>query len=397
MEAYAQHTGHVTSAETTPGDLPADVRSQLFASLRRSGQRLRAEQYVRGLLASPGRKTLRNIAAHIGGASAQQSLHHFISASPWEWMPVRRALARHVQRLPGRQAWVITPTAFPKAGSHSIGVDLQYMPHLGQTINGQQALGAWMASGRWAVPVDWQLLLPRRWLEDSVRRRANIPADAVAASLEDCIQEVADRLKGAPDVLGRPVVVDAEGVDAVELARRLAAGGHVFLIRTGGQTRLRIDGSVLPAYGERESDAGQLVASLTRLRKPVCLDGGGPVTAAAIPVVPTWAAAGRRGTADGVSRAGMLLVGEWSLPRQGDCRLWLTNAGDRPLPDLLRLTRLSDVVARDFAAISERVGVRDFAGRSFQGWHRHITLASVAHFAAVLGHVAAKSPAGIAA
>jgi hypothetical protein len=46
---------------------------------------------------------------------------------------------------------------------------------------------------------------------------------------------------------------------------------------------------------------------------------------------------------------------------------------------LLRLTRLTQRVARDFTEIADRVGIRDFSGRSFVGWHRHVTLASAAH------------------
>ncbi len=50
----------------------------------------------------------------------------------------------------------------------------------------------------------------------------------------------------------------------------------------------------------------------------------------------------------------------------------------------MRLARLSDRVDLDFTRTADRVGVRDFAGRSFGGWHRHITLASAAHAVAVL-------------
>jgi SRSO17 transposase len=41
-------------------------------------------------------------------------------------------------------------------------------------------------------------------------------------------------------------------------------------------------------------------------------------------------------------------------------------------------------VDRDFTGIAEQVGVMDFEGRCFRGWHRHVTLASVAHAAAAL-------------
>ncbi|MCX4543089.1 transposase [Streptomyces sp. NBC_01565] len=359
--------------------LEAELSAHLFGSLHRADQRLKAEQYVRGLLALPGRKTLRNIAAQFDGAAAQQSVHHFITTSPWGWMPIRQALARHVQRTLAPEAWVIRSTVIPKVGPHSIGVDQQYLPHLGQAVNGQRALGTWLASGRSAVPVDWRLRLSDRWLADPLRRRAGIPSDVTAGSLEACVRESVAQVVVATGVRAGPVVVDVEGVDAVGLARHLSAAGLAHLVRVAAETPLRLDRGRLPKYGDRGRTAGELAAALTRLRHRVN-PGDGPTMAATIPVL-----APPGGRADG-----MLLVGEWRAGA-ADPRLWLTGGdawltgADAPSPaTLLRLTRLPSVVARDFAAISEGVGMKDFAGRSFPGWHRHITLASVAHHVAAM-------------
>ncbi|MFD0383263.1 hypothetical protein ACFQ2B_15545 [Streptomyces stramineus] len=46
---------------------------------------------------------------------------------------------------------------------------------------------------------------------------------------------------------------------------------------------------------------------------------------------------------------------------------------------LLRLGLLTERVDRDFSEVSNRVGAMDFEGRTFGGWHRHMTLSSVAH------------------
>ncbi|MET9432571.1 transposase [Streptomyces sp. NPDC006551] len=352
--------------------LDPELSAHLFGSLSRAGQRLKAERYVGGLLALPGRKTLRNISSQFEGVAAQQSVHHFISTSPWEWMPIRRTLARHVQRTLAPEAWVIRPTVIPKAGPHSIGVDHQYLPHLGLAVKGQQAVGAWLASSRSAVPVDWQLRLSGRWLEDPLRQRAGIPSDVTAGSLEACVRELVAHVAVATDVQAGPVVVDVEGIDAVALARHLSATGLEYLVQVGAGDQLRLDRTKLPKFGDRERTAGELAAQLTRLRHRVD-PGDGPMMAAAIPVV---VPSGGRGD-------GMLLVGEW---RGGEAvpRLWLTSADGPSLVRLLRLTRLPSVVARDFAAISEGVGMKDFAGRSFPGWHRHVTLASVAHHVAAM-------------
>jgi hypothetical protein len=70
--------------------------------------------------------------------------------------------------------------------------------------------------------------------------------------------------------------------------------------------------------------------------------------------------------------------------RSGPTQLWLTDLTTAQPATLLQLSTLIDRVDRDFTGIAERVGVRDFAGRSFNGWHRHVTLASIAHAVAAL-------------
>ncbi|SCF83647.1 MULTISPECIES: hypothetical protein [unclassified Streptomyces] len=59
--------------------------------------------------------------------------------------------------------------------------------------------------------------------------------------------------------------------------------------------------------------------------------------------------------------------------------LWLSNMTEIPPSLVVRLGRLSERVDKDFAEISTKVGAMDFEGRTFGGWHRHITLSAVAH------------------
>lgn len=87
----------------------------LFASLPRSDQRRKGAQYLRGLLGARGRKSIRNIATVVGGPAAEQSLHHFITSSTWDWGPVRQALAQHLARIAPPQAYVLRPMVVPKA------------------------------------------------------------------------------------------------------------------------------------------------------------------------------------------------------------------------------------------------------------------------------------------
>ncbi|MFE0176861.1 transposase [Streptomyces sp. NPDC059002] len=67
---------------------------------------------------------MRNIAtACFGGDATDQSLHHFIGSSHWDWRPVRAALARSVERTAPPEAWVVRSMVIPKAGEHSVGVE----------------------------------------------------------------------------------------------------------------------------------------------------------------------------------------------------------------------------------------------------------------------------------
>ncbi|MFC8508804.1 IS701 family transposase [Streptomyces sp. NPDC057411] len=342
---------------------------RLFGSLHRNGQRVKAEQYVRGLLSVAGRKTLRSLAEQFEGASAQQSVHHFITTSPWEWMPIRHALARQTQRVLAPEAWVIRSTLIPKAGPHSVGTDPQRTP-LG-TVNGQRAVGTWLASERAAVPVDWQLCLSPRWTAEPLRERASVPADAVAGSVEECVRQAVAGLAEIRCTARLPVVVDVEEADGTTVARSLGALGVPFLVRIDPGAPVRLDRSSLPRYGDLQRTAGELAESLPHLRRQVN-PGDGRTTAVAVPVLTAAS-----------ERSSLTLMGEWHTSGHGrvDRRLWLTNTSPSLLAPALRLTRLPGTVARDSAEIADGVGLRDFAGRSFPGWHRHITLASVAHLA----------------
>ncbi|MFH8716186.1 transposase [Streptomyces zaomyceticus] len=375
---------HSPSIGPTFHETLARIPLDLFASMPRNDQRLKAGEYVAGLLGAHGRKTLRNVASQLGGRAArEQSVHHFISESSWEWEPVRRGLARRTGELLGPRAWVVRPTVVPKAGGHSVGVAEYFAPQLGRTVTGQQSYGAWLASPAAGVPVNWQLVLPADWIEDRSRRqRAHIPATSRALSPEENAGDVALRaarsLSGAP----LPVVLDAPELDPLRTGRRFGRAGIPLVQRVERRLRLRVDPLALPGHGDLPLTAAWLVGSMRRLWRPGGpLATGGRSLSMAVPVMlPGSPAGGRR-----------LLVAQWPESDPAAARLWLADGSMRQA-EVLALARLAEVVDRDDAQVAARVGLRDFAGRSFRGWHRHITLASVAHLACVQADLGAVPP-----
>ncbi|MGW0467718.1 IS701 family transposase [Streptomyces sp. NPDC003027] len=365
-------------------DVYDELCATLFSGFPRRDQRLKAEQYLRGLLTAQGRKSIRNIAAQIGGPAAEQSLHHFISSSTWDWRPMRSALAGVLERNSCPQAWVVRSMPIPKAGEHSVGVDRRFDPERGQVVQGQQAFGVWFASEELSVPVNWRLFLPDLWVKDRTRRdRADVPEGAGEETLEECAVAAALDTARWRDVIRKPLLIDLRGGTARTALNRLAAARVPVIARIGASCRLSVADRAMPGFGAGPLPAQQILESLKGLRRPVgWLDTAAPsrtsrtslatVVRVALPAPP------------GERARPLLLLGEWDDPRQPVSRIWITDLTGSTVGTLLRLTKLTRRVERDFTQVGEGAGLRDFVGRSFRGWHRHITLASAAHAATVL-------------
>ena len=61
-------------------------------------------------------------------------------------------------------------------------------------------------------------------------------------------------------------------------------------------------------------------------------------------------------------------------------KYWLANLpADTPLERLVGLAKLRWRVEHDDREVKDALGLDHFEGRSFKGWHHHVTLVSVAH------------------
>ncbi|PAZ15862.1 transposase [Streptomyces sp. SA15] len=377
------HKRSVSPDGEAPDDIVAELGAALFSLLGRKDQRRRAEHYLRGLLTTQGRKSIRNIAAHLGRPGLEQSLHHFIASSTWDWHPLRAALADYLEHTIAPQAWVIQPMHIPKAGKYSVGVDQQFAPHLGQVVRGQQVTGAWLASTTLSAPVNWRMVLPESWINDSERRaRAEVPERTAPESAEECAVSVALDMARMWDIPRRPAVLDLRRGDVAAATRRLTSGGVPFLTRISPSCLLSVADQALPGHRAGALPARRILELLKGMRVPAAWhDAAEPHTPRA-----SWAAkvpVALPGPATGTPQR-LFLVGEWADPARPPSALWLTCLPQMSAASLVRTAKLAGRVERDCERIGERAGLRDFAGRSFRGWHRHMTLASVAHTAIAL-------------
>ncbi|MCX4824940.1 transposase [Streptomyces sp. NBC_01142] len=389
------------SARTSPpphgprsGEVLGELSHELFASLRRRDQRQRGEQYVRGLLTARGRKSVRNIAAAVGHPEAEQNLHHFIADSTWDWQPIRAALALQLEQMAPSMAWVVEPLPIPKAGQHSVGVGRRLHPQLGHMFRGQEAFGLWFATPHMSMPVNWRLFLPDTWVRDPERRdRASVPDEIRPETRDECAAAVVLEAVRQWQLPPRPVVIDGRGAGLQAVVQRFAAAQVPVLVRVTPSALFSVADAALPGYGAGALPAQRILQSVQGLRRPVQYADPDPVPvarsvlAAAVPVELPAQHGGRARPL-----RPLRLLGEWHDPQRPPARLWLTDAHRVPVPTLLRMTKLPRRVAADLAVAGEASGLRDYAGRSFDGWHRHITLASVAHSVAVLAALGYEEP-----
>jgi hypothetical protein len=195
----------------------------------------------------------------------------------------------------------------------------------------------------------------------------------------DCAVEAYLEMAARRDLPALPVVLDARETDVVTTVRRLRAAGVPMLIRVGSGLRLTVADPALPGHTADALPVQQTMAAARYMRRPVSwTDRAAPdgLVAAMRVRLPARLRKARQGD--------LLLLGVSEHGQPWPARLWLTDMVDAPPDALLRLGRLIQRVDRDFAEVTDRVGIRDFAGRSFSGWHRHVTLASAAHAVAVL-------------
>jgi SRSO17 transposase len=113
-----------------------EFAEEMFEPIARRDQRRWGCVYLRGLMLDGRRKSIEPMAARLADGD-EQGLQQFVNQSPWDWVAVRRALARRMSVEIAPEAWVIDDTGFPKQGRMSVGVARQYCGALGKVGNCQ--------------------------------------------------------------------------------------------------------------------------------------------------------------------------------------------------------------------------------------------------------------------
>jgi SRSO17 transposase len=267
---------------------------------------------------------------------------------------------------------VLDETGFLKKGAKSAGVQRQYSGTAGRIENCQVGVFLAYASRYGRTLIDRALYLPESWCADQARRTgAGIPDEVGFATKPKLGLAMLERAHAAGLSFTWVTADSVYGAD-YRLRRWLQAHKLGYVLAVTRAQRLgfsRVEDRVagLPAASWHRLSAG---------------DG------AKGPRLYDWAYLPYRGdTAPGWEK-GLLI--RRSIAQPDELAFYLTHAADgTALADLVQVAGTRWAIEACFEAAKGEVGLDQYEVRSWTGWHRHVTLAMLAHaYLAVLRKVA---------
>jgi len=196
------YDGAVTRADVDVWESELDgLLARLHPLFYRTESRKHAGQYLRGLLSPIERKNGWTIAERVGELEPK-ALQRFLNLSPWDadaLLDLNREYAMEYLADPGG-ILVADPTGFAKKGTKSVGVQRQYSGTLGRIDNCQIATFlAYVTPGRDRVLHDRRLYLPQEsWVADPARcAAAGVPPEVVFKTRPQQVREMIESALGA--------------------------------------------------------------------------------------------------------------------------------------------------------------------------------------------------------
>lgn len=148
----------------------------------------KARQYLQGLLQTGDRKNIERMQERVPD-SDYQSLHQFISNSPWDAQDVMDEAALMADELigdPEEACLIIDETSQTKKGTKSVGVARQYLGCVGKVDNGQVGVFTALCRDEHVTLIHGKVYLPKEWVTDKYRCiEAKVPLEEIVHQTKD--------------------------------------------------------------------------------------------------------------------------------------------------------------------------------------------------------------------
>jgi SRSO17 transposase len=339
------------------------VAERIAPRFRRVEPRRRAEAYLKGLLAPVERKNGWQL-AEAAGDSTPDGMQDFLARMLWDADLVRDDLRAYVVDHLGDvdAVLVLDETGFLKKGTKSVGVQRQYSGTAGRIENCQIGVFLGYASRHGHALIDRALYLPERWAGDRERRHAaGVPEPVSFATKPKLGREMLARAFAA----GMPCAwVTGDSVYGADyaLCRFIEKSGCGYVLAVTSAQRLGFKPVAdwledVPAKAWRRLSAGE---------------------GAKGPRLYDWAYLPYRSETAAGWQKGLLIRHKIGKPDK--FTFYLTLAPEATtLAELVRIAGMRWTIEACFEEAKGEVGLDHYEVRSWTGWHRHITLAMLAH------------------
>ena len=334
--------------------------------------RRRAAAYLKGLLAPVERKNGWQL-AEAAGDPTPDGVQEFLSRVRWDADAVRDDLQTYVAEHLGDSGGVLVldETGFLKKGGKSAGVQRQYSGTAGRIENCQIGVFLAYASRYGRTLIDRALYLPESWAADRTRRaEAGVPEDVAFATKPKLGLAMLERAHAAGLPLAWVTADSVYGADHA-LRRWLQAHRLGYVLAVTRAQRLGF-GRVEDRVAEIPADSWHRLSAGDGAKGPRLYD---------------WAYRPYGEDAALGWEKGLLIRRSVAAPH--DLAFYLTHAVDgTALADLVQVAGTRWTIEACFEAAKGEVGLDQYEVRSWTGWHRHVTLAMLAHaYLAVLRKV----------
>jgi SRSO17 transposase len=376
--------------------------AEVLAPLPRVDQRVKGQSYLRGLLLDGQRKSMQPMAARLG--VDHQGLQQFVTSSTWDVTAVRERVAVRAVDVIVPVAWVIDDTGFPKDGAGSPCVARQYSGTLGKVGNCQIGVSVHAVTDTASCPLDWRLYVPASWDDDGAepddvagvrarRVRAGVGPGEHHRSKWVMAVEMLDEL--AAWGLRPPVIASDAGYgDNAWFRAALTERDLSYIVQVKGACTAHPVGTVpelidygglgprpKPRYRTAPASLTSLVLAAGRdAAQTVTWREGSKGSLTSQFVFLRIRVAGRRPVRDSDgSLPPSWLIAEWPDDESEPVKYWLSNLpADTDPADLVRLGKIRWRIEHDYRELKTGLGLDHFEGRSWTGWHRHVTLVTAA-------------------
>jgi SRSO17 transposase len=339
-----------------------EVATRIAPRFSRSEPRDRALAYVRGLLSTVERKNGWQLAEQAGNASPY-GIQHLLGRATWDADQVRDDLQAYVLAHLGdpEGVLIVDETGFLKKGDQSVGVQRQYSGTAGRIENCQVGVFLAYHSPHGRAFLDRALYLPQSWTQDRARcQAAGVPDTVEFATKPVLARQMLLRWLEA-GMPARWVTGDSVYGSDHKLRRALEARRIAYVL------------GITSEYTIRPYTAGYLADHLPKRswkRKSAGAGSKGPRWY-------EWALHRIR-----IDEQGW---GHWLLfrrsveePQEKACFRVFAPAATT-LAEIVAAAGKRWAVEECFETAKGECGLDEYEVRSWQGWHRHITLSLLAH------------------